>query len=100
MAPAPIGRPRRPRHIGYMMWKIEMGHEELVVEAIKDDLGELLRVRRMALGLTQRQLAGRLESSQSRVAKLERNDPGCSLTLLVKALLSLGLTRRDIGRAI
>jgi transcriptional regulator with XRE-family HTH domain len=60
----------------------------------------VLRGRRRALGLSQFALAKRLGSSQSRVAKMEAADSSVSLDLLLRALLSTGVTRRILGRAI
>ena len=59
-----------------------------------------MRARREASGLTQAELAERLGSSQSRVAKLEGTDPAVSLDLLVRALLALGATREDVSRSL
>jgi DNA-binding XRE family transcriptional regulator len=56
-----------------------------------------LRERR---GLTQAALAKRLGSSQSRVAKLEAADKTVSLDLLMRSLLSIGATPKDIARLI
>jgi transcriptional regulator with XRE-family HTH domain len=46
------------------------------------------------------ELARKLNSSQSRVAKMEKGDPTVSVDLLVKALLAMGATRRSIAKAI
>ncbi|HLA82604.1 MAG TPA: transcriptional regulator, partial [Thermoleophilia bacterium] len=44
--------------------------------------------------------AKRLKSSQSRVAKMETGDPSVSLDLLVRSLLTLGASRRELARII
>jgi transcriptional regulator with XRE-family HTH domain len=59
-----------------------------------------VRERRLKLGLSQVELASRLGSSQSRVAKLEAADATVSLDLLIRGLLALGASRREIGRAL
>ena len=59
-----------------------------------------VRERRLKLGLSQVELASRLGSSQSRVAKLEGADATVSLDLLIRGLLALGASRREIGRAL
>ncbi|WP_420125333.1 helix-turn-helix transcriptional regulator [Longimicrobium sp.] len=59
-----------------------------------------LRARREAEGITQKDLATRLGSSQSRVAKIEAGDPSVSLDLLIRALLATGATVLDIADAI
>ena len=51
-------------------------------------------------GLSQAQLAKAVQSSQSRVAKMEAGDPTVSLDLLVRSLLALGAPNRDLGRII
>ncbi len=58
---------------------------------LKLALARQLARRRNELGLTQVQLARRLESSQSRVAKMEAGDASVSIDLLVTALLAMGL---------
>ena len=59
-----------------------------------------LRDRRRARKISQAVLARRVGSSQSRVAKMEAADRSVSIDLLMRCLLALGVTRRDIGRAI
>lgn len=61
-------------------------------------LGTGLKARREGAKLTQTALAKLLESSQSRVAKMEAGDPSVSLDLLIRAHLALGAGRADIGR--
>ena len=48
--------------------------------------------------MTQVELAKRLGSSQPRVAKMERGDRSVTLDLLIRSLLALGATRRDLAR--
>jgi transcriptional regulator with XRE-family HTH domain len=50
--------------------------------------------------LTQVQLAKKLGSSQSRVAKMEAGDTGVSLDLLLHGLLASGATPKDIAKVI
>lgn len=59
-----------------------------------------LRERRVSVGLSQSELAARIGSSQSRVAKMEAGDPSVSLDLLIRTLLSLGATTKDIARTL
>jgi ribosome-binding protein aMBF1 (putative translation factor) len=63
-------------------------------------LGDSLRRRRQKQKLSQAELAKRIRSSQSRVAKMERGDPSVSLDLLIRSLLALGASNRDLARAI
>ena len=67
---------------------------------MKLELSRSLRDRRQQCGLSQVQLAERLRSSQSRVAKMEAGDPSVSMDLLVSALLLLGATAADLAKAI
>jgi transcriptional regulator with XRE-family HTH domain len=50
--------------------------------------------------LTQVDLAKAVQSSQSRVAKMEAGDPSVSLDLLVRSLIALGATSRELARII
>jgi DNA-binding XRE family transcriptional regulator len=59
-----------------------------------------LKARRVARGVTQVQLAQSIKSSQSRVAKMESGDPTVSLDLLVKSLLALGASSRELAQII
>ena len=67
---------------------------------LKLDLGNLLKTSRTNAVLTQQQLAERMESSQSRVAKMESGDPTVSLDLQVRALFQSGVTHAQIGACI
>lgn len=73
--------------------------EELVVD-LRMALADALRTRRLRDEMTQAQVAGVVGSSQSRVAKMEAADSAVSLDLLVRSLLALGATRKDLARII
>ena len=74
-------------------------HEAVVAE-MKAALARSLRKRRAERKLSQKILAVRLGSSQSRISKIEADDPEVSLDLLVRALLAIGSSRREIGRTL
>lgn len=74
-------------------------HEVALIE-IKLALAASLKALRTRQGLTQEELARRIESSQSRVAKMEAADPSVSLDLLVRSLLALGATAKEVARAV
>lgn len=59
-------------------------------------LSRRLRVERAKKRLTQAKLAAALETSQARVARMEKGDPSVSLDLLIRALLALGVPRRKL----
>ena len=72
--------------------------QEALVAEMKAALARSLRKRRAEKKLSQKILAARLGSSQSRVSKIEADDPEVSLDLLVRALAAIGSSRREIGR--
>ena len=74
--------------------------EESALIEMKLGLAQSLRKRRVGRRLTQTQLAKRLGSSQSRVAKMEAADPSVSIDLLVRALLELVATRSQVAKAL
>jgi len=67
---------------------------------IKLALAQHLRQFREAKKWTQAELAKRVGSSQSRVAKMEAADPTVSVDLLVRSLLAAGAHRRELGRVV
>ena len=79
---------------------LELTAEEAEFVDLKLALGDYLRSIRREHRWTQAQVAGRLGSSQSRVAKMEGADPSVSVDLLVRSLLALGASMRDVGRVI
>ncbi|HEY7672158.1 MAG TPA: helix-turn-helix transcriptional regulator [Gammaproteobacteria bacterium] len=88
-------------------WKVGSAYEFLDLTAeeaayveMKIALSEKLKQRRQTKRMTQAELARLLRSSQSRVAKMEAGDPSVSIDLLVKSLLALGLSKKELGRSI
>ena len=79
---------------------LELSAEEADFVELKLALADYLRDIRTRNGWTQAQVARRVGSSQSRIAKMEAADVTVSLDLLVKSLLSLGASRDDVGRVI
>ena len=75
------------------------GEEESYIE-LRLKLAEGLKARRKAHGLSQVELAQAMKSSQSRVAKMEAGDPTVSLDLIVKSLLTLGTSNRELAAII
>ena len=74
--------------------------EETAFLDLKMSLSAALREQRQARKMTQVALAKRLNSSQSRVAKMEAGDPSVSLDLLVRSLLAVGARPTTIARTI
>ena len=57
-----------------------------------------LRALRKQRQWTQVQLAKHISSSQSRIAKMEAGDPGVSMDLLIRSLLALGASKKDLAK--
>jgi DNA-binding XRE family transcriptional regulator len=74
--------------------------EEATYVELKIKLASKLRQWRVRRRLTQGDLAKLVKSSQSRVAKMEAGDPSVSLDLLIRTLLALGASSREIARII
>ena len=74
--------------------------EESAFVEMKLALADGVRRRRQAKRLTQVQLAQRIGSSQSRVAKMETADPSVSIDMLVRTLLAMGASRAEVARVI
>jgi len=77
---------------------LELTPEEAEFVELKLALAAGLRDEREAQGLTQVEVARRVGSSQSRVAKMEAADPSVSLDLIVRALFQLGAKRSDVAK--
>jgi predicted XRE-type DNA-binding protein len=74
--------------------------EEAAFVEIKLALSDALRDQRRKAHLSQAQVAQKLRSSQSRVAKMEAADPSVTIDLLLRSLLALGVTKRTVARTI
>jgi DNA-binding XRE family transcriptional regulator len=79
---------------------LNLSSEEAAYVELKVTLAQYLHEKRKSRHLTQEQLAQLIHSSQSRVAKMEKNDPTVSIDLMVKSLLAMGATRRELAEAI
>jgi len=79
---------------------LDLSSEETAYIEMKLALSEKLKERRQRNRMTQAQLAKLTRSSQSRVAKMEAGDPSVSIDLLVKSLLALGVSKKELGRSI
>ena len=77
-----------------------LSEQEVEYIELKLALSRALALRRKQGRMTQIQLAKKLGSSQSRIAKMEQGDPSVSLDLLVKSLLAMGATKKSIAAMI
>ena len=76
---------------------LDLSDDEVAFIEMNLLLAENLQGLRKAKRISQVELAKRMGSSQSRIAKMESGDPSVSVDLLMKGLLSLGATRKEIG---
>jgi len=67
---------------------------------LKTRLALFAKEQRKVSNLSQDALAKKMGSSQSRVAKIESGDPTVSLDLIVRALLTSGVTREELAEVI
>jgi ribosome-binding protein aMBF1 (putative translation factor) len=79
---------------------VGLTREEAALVEMKVGLADAVKAQREKSHLSQVELASRMKSSQSRVAKIEAGDPSVSLDLLVRAVLSAGATKKEIARAL
>jgi DNA-binding transcriptional regulator YiaG len=79
---------------------LNLSPEETRFIELKLALSASLKAERLKQGVTQMELARLLGSSQSRVAKMEAGDPSVTVDLLLKALLTLGLSKRQVAKII
>lgn len=78
---------------------LELSPEESEYLELKINLSQNLRDRRKKSHLSQIQLAKLIQSSQSRVAKMEHGDPTVSIDLIIKTLISLGASKNELAKA-
>jgi ribosome-binding protein aMBF1 (putative translation factor) len=100
-------RKQKKKRLAAKGWKVGtvkellgLSNEESAYIELKIRLAAGLRQRRREKGLSQLDLAAKLQSSQSRVAKMEAGDPSVSLDLLIRSLLSLGASERELSQII
>jgi len=91
---------KRGWKVGAVQDFLGLSDEEAAYVELRLRLAATLRKRRQQKQLSQTELAKRINSSQSRVAKMEAGDPSVSLDLLIRSLLALGASSRDLARAI
>ena len=71
--------------------------EETAFIEVKIGLAQAIKKQRVRRRMTQQQLGRLLGSSQSRVAKMEAADSSVSIDLMVRSLLRMGATRKDVA---
>ena len=78
---------------------LKLSDEEAMLVELKLSLTDALKQVRRKRRLSQIDLAQRMGSSQSRVAKIEAGDPSVSFDLIVRAFFATGATRQELQRA-
>jgi DNA-binding XRE family transcriptional regulator len=98
---------RKAKKLEAKGWKIgtadeflNLSPEESEYIDLKLSLGKNVKIIRMSKKISQVELAKKIKSSQSRIAKIEIGDPSVSIDLQVKTLLFLGVTRKDLAKII
>lgn len=97
----------RQRRLAERGWRVgsaddflDLSVEESAYVDLRLRLSDALRAKRQQQRLTQVELARRIKSSQSRIAKMEAGDASISLDLLIRSLFALGASNRDLAEAI
>ena len=99
-----MDRTERQRHedagwqVGSVADFLGLTYEETVYIKLRVRLADALKTRRHAAKLSQKAFATAMKSSQSRIAKAEANDPSVSLDLLIRSLITLGVSLVELGR--
>ncbi|OGU29678.1 MAG: transcriptional regulator [Ignavibacteria bacterium GWA2_55_11] len=77
---------------------LDLSDQEVAYIELKLQLAKDLQKKRRERNLTQIEFARRIQSSQSRVAKMEAGDPTVSMDLLIRSLLALGATPKHLQK--
>ena len=93
----------KKKHLEANGWKVgstteflNLSPEEAAYIEIKLALSKGLQDLRKSKNLTQIDLAKRIKSSQSRVAKMEAADTSVTMDLMVRSLFALGASRKKV----
>ncbi len=73
--------------------------EEAYIEA-KLALAQQIKSVRKEKKMSQAKFAKAINSSQSRVAKMEAGDPSVSMDLMMKSLFSVGISTKQVAKAL
>lgn len=84
--------------VGSVSEFLDLSEADMALIELHISLARHLRARRMELGITQTELAERIGSSQSRVAKMEAGLPSVSLNMIFRALFTMGVTPNQLSK--
>ena len=79
---------------------LELTPEEETFIEMKMSLSRSLKEMRQRKRMSQVAFARLIKSSQSRVAKMETGSASVSIDLIIKSLLALGASQKDLAKAI
>lgn len=98
---------KRIKELEQKGWKVggikdflELSEEELAYIELKIILSEMVKDLREQQGITQVNAAKIINSSQSRISKIEAADSSVSIDLQIRSLFKLGATKKEIGKRI
>ena len=86
--------------VGSVREFLALSEQEAEFIELKLKLAESLRAKRRQRRLGQIDLAKLVNSSQSRIAKMEAADDSVSIDLIIRSLLALGTSNPELGRII
>ena len=99
-----VSKRRKLEKAGWKVGSVDdflgLSPEESAYIEMKLALSRSLKQRRIKKRLSQVAFAQKIDSSQSRVAKMEAADPSVSIDLLMKSLLALGASKKDVAKVI
>ena len=75
---------------------LQLSDVDMELIELRMGLARLLKETRLKTDLTQEKAARILHTSQSRLAKMEGGDPSVTFDLLVKSVLTLGVSRNEL----
>jgi len=79
---------------------LELSPEEEAFIEMKISLSRSLKELRQSRRMSQTAFAKLIKSSQSRVAKMETGSASVSIDLIIKSMLALGASQKDLAKAI
>lgn len=86
--------------VGGVQEFLGLSPEEVKLIELKMALGMKIQAYRKARRFTQTELAHKIKSSQSRVAKMESGDPSVSIDLMVRTLFALGASQNQLEKIV
>ncbi len=86
--------------VGTVEQFLELTPEESAIVELRLRLSDAFKERRRKLGWPQQRLAEVLRSSQSRVAKMEADDPSVSIDLLIRGLMATGVGLEGLAKIV